>query len=228
MKYTRNALITLFFIFKLSNAQSQETIIDDISYPFLERLIETAQENYPGIKSFDPRIKRAELGIGRARVGWLTPLSFSYVYQPASTINLLEPTRNSLFSGFQVGAYFQIGSFLQNPYNVKQAREEAKTLEFEKQAYVLSIETQVRSRYFIYIQKLSTLKLRSRGVLEAQALLADFKARYEKSEITYDEYAKALLSSYEQTQTKLLAESEMLVAKANLEELLGKRLEEVK
>ena len=224
MKYIRNALITVFLIFKINAALAQETIIDDISYPFLDRLIETARENYPGVKAYDPKIRMAEIGIARSKIGWLSPLSFSYVYQPSSTVNFIEP---NFFSGFQVGLYFQIGALLQTPYNVKQSREERKGLQFEKEAYLLNIEAQVRARYFSYVQRLASLKLRSKALLDAQGLLADIKARYEKSEITYDEYAKAFISSYEQTQSKLVAESEMLTAKANLEELLGKRLEEV-
>ncbi|WP_207427314.1 TolC family protein [Pedobacter sp. SYSU D00535] len=225
MKYKYNALIIVFFLVISTRSFSQESIMEDISYPFLERLVETAKENYPTIKGLDSRIKSAEYGVVRAKLGWLAPLSVSYVYQPNAVLNIVEP---SLFSGIQIGFTLNIGSIIQNPWNVKQAKAETKTLQFEKEAYLLNIEAQVKTRYYQYVQKMATLKLRSRGMLDAENMLGGMKFKYEKSEITFGDYSQALLAFYEQNQTKLQAENEMLVAKASLEELLGKKLEEVK
>ena len=110
---------------------------------------------------------------------------------------------------------------------VKQARQELKVAQSEQDEYSISLESEVKQRYFLYLQKLNILKLRSKSAIDAESLLTQAKIKYEKSELSFDEYSKILISSSDQKQSKIQTESEFLMAKAAIEELLGKKLEEV-
>jgi len=220
--------------------RAQNTIITDISEPYLEKLINTAKANYPHVKSLDSRLETAKNNISRSKISYLDALTFSYVYQPNTTLNLntLQPgtvdgstgtnNRSSLFSGTQFGLFFNLGSYLQKPYAVKQAKQELSVANNDIAEYMLTLSTQVKKRYYMYIQKLATVKLQSQAAIDGESVLKDVKYRFEKGEETLDNYNKARINQTQQSQAKITAEADLFMAKADLEELLGDKLENIK
>ncbi|MFD1257365.1 TolC family protein [Mucilaginibacter terrae] len=220
--------------------KAQNTIINDISEPYVDKLINTAKLNYPHIKSLDSRLTVAKNNVSRSKISYLDALTFSYVYQPSTTLNLntLQPgttdgsvgtnNRTSLFSGTQFGLFFNLGSYLQKPYAVKQAKQELSIANNEIQEYLLTLTTQVKKRYYMYVQKLAALKLQSQAAIDGESVLKDIKYRFEKGEETLDTYTKARINQTQQNQAKITAEADLFMAKADLEELLGEKLENIK
>ena len=196
----------------------------DISYVFLEKLIATAKENYPRMNSFEGRIKVAKTTVGQEQLSWLDAFSFSYVYNPNNTLDLVNP---NFFNGYQVAFNFNLSAILQKPGNVKQARENVKLAQYDLDEYHLTLETEVKKRYFTYIQALSNLRLQTKLSSDAQNVSRDIKTRYEKSEITFEQFTLSQMSTSGALQSKIAAESNFLIAKASLEELLTKKIEEI-
>jgi outer membrane protein TolC len=231
-------LLTVFAV--PQSLKAQNTIINDISEPYIEKLINTAKANYPHLKSLDNRLTVAKNNVSRSKISYLDALTFSYVYQPNTTLNLntLQPgtvdgstgtnNRSSLFSGTQFGLFFNLGSYLQKPYAVKQARQELSIANNEIQEYLLTLSTQVKKRYYMYVQKLAALKLQSQASIDGESVLKDIKYRFEKGEETLDTYNKARINQTQQNQAKITAEADLFMAKADLEELLGEKLENIK
>jgi len=231
-------LLTVFAV--PQSLRAQTTIITDISEPYLEKLINTAKANYPHVKSLDSRLVTAKNNVSRAKISYLDALTFSYVYQPNTTLNLntLQPgttdgsvgtnNRTSLFSGTQFGLFFNLGSYLQKPYAVKQARQELNIANNDIAEYMLTLTTQVKKRYYMYIQKLAAVKLQSQAAIDGESVLKDVKYRFEKGEETLDNYTKARINQTQQSQAKITAEADLFMAKADLEELLGDKLENIK
>jgi len=219
------ACITCAFAFNNQRSYAQQSMIGDISYPYLEKLISTAKENYPRMKYFEGRAQVAENNITKQKLSWFDSFTFSYVYQPNNTLNLVNP---NFFNGYQLGVFLNFGSLFRTPFNVKQAKQELKISESELEEYKLNIEAEVKKRYFTYIQAVNILKVENQAALDAQSLLKDIRYRYEKSEVTLEEYNNALIMVSTHNKSKLQAESELLTAKSSLEELLGTKLEEVK
>jgi len=226
----------LFLLIFLSSAKSfvsaQQTIMNDVSEDYISRLVAHAEENYPQVKSNQNRINIAQGNIGKAKVSYLDAFTFSYIYQPQGFNTLGNAsgtsTNYNYFNGIQAGIFFNLGSFLEKPYAVKQAKQELEIANNDQNQYFLTITNEVKKRYYTYLQDIATLKLVAQACIDNENVANDMKHKFQKGEETFDNYTKAqtfLTTSY---QAKVQAEAALLIAKADLEELLGDKLENIK
>lgn len=229
MKKLKLLFVLVAFISVDKNVFAQETIITDISEDYIGRLIAHAKANYPMVKSNDSRIEIAEENIGKAKVGYLSSFSFSYVYQPQGISGVASPTSTySAFNGIQAGVFFNLGTFLTVPYSVRAAKRELTIAQNDQNMYFLTLSNLVRARYYTYVGDIAILKLSTQSTVDAQNVCNDIKHKFEKGEETYGNYTKAQTSLTTSFQAKIQAETAVLIAKANLEELLGEKLENIK
>lgn len=206
-------------------ARAQESLIPDISYPYLEKLIATAKKNYPEIKLRQAQVNLAQAAYHQANVSWLDAFTASYIYSPKSSLNLIQPT---IFNGYQLSVSVNIGQFLAKPFASRGAKEAVRIAEFQQQEYNLTLEANVKRLYFQYLAAQAELRLRSGAIVDGQAAVKQLKYSFQKGETTFQVYNEALTSLYQQGGFKVTAELAMLTAKTNLEEVLGVKLEEVK
>lgn len=221
-KYFLTVTVTIALL--SGSVRAQESMMPDISYVFLEKLIATAKENYPRMNSFEGRINAAKTTVGQEQLSWLDAFSFSYIYNPNNTLDLVNP---SFFNGYQVAFNFNLSALLQKPGNVKLAKQSVKLAQYDLDEYHLTLETEVKRRYFTYVQALSNLRLQTKQSSDALNVSKDIKTRYEKSEISFEQYTISQMSYSGALQAKIAAESNFLIAKASLEELLTKKIEEI-
>ena len=213
-------IITFVTIYK--PARAQETMLTEVSYTYLDTLIKIAKQNYPKIKVFDKKVTIAEKNVGRTRVSWLDAINVSYLYNPNNTFNVARPT---FFSGFQTGITLNVGFLLQRSYLIKIAKNELDISRYEREEYNLNIEALVKERYFLYIQHQTILKARMQNAQDAESILKAARYRFEKGEETLQNFNIALMALSTQNQGKIEAEAQLLIAKAYLEEIIGKKLE---
>lgn len=218
-------ILLLCFSFSFFASRAQESMLTDISYKYLDLLVATAKANYPRMKTYGQRINIAEINIKKARLSWFDVFSFSYLYSPTNTTTLINP---SFLNGYQVGMYVNIGAALQKPSAVKVAKSEMEIARFEKEEYELNIEAMVKQRYYLYMQSLAMLKLKASSATDAESSMKQIKYRFEKGEETFQNFNNTSMTYTGHLQAKIEAESSFLIAKSNLEELLGKKLEEIK
>ena len=223
MKFKYILLYCILFTSLVSKAQN--SMMGDVSYLYLEKLIVTAKANYPQMKANDHRINVAQANVTKQKVSWMDPLSVSYYYRESNTFDIVNP---ALFSGYQFGVSISPGTFFQKPANVKQAKEELNIAKYEQKQYELTLETQVKTLYFSYIRQVNVLKVSSKSLMDTESILRSVKIKYERGEVTFEEYNSALIAVSSGSIAKMDAEMGMLTAKASLEELIGKKLEEVK
>ena len=221
--------VLLFFIttpcLVIGQGAAGVSMLPSVSYADLDKYIAAAKQNYPRVKAFEHRVEAAKKNSKAAKLGWFDLFTFSFLYSPNNSTTLVNP---SILNGYQVGMFFNFGSLLQKPYLMKQAKEQYIVTEYERDEYYLNLATMVRQRYFVYIQQLTILKLREQGELDAETSLEITKHKFEKGEMTLDDYNKALGNMSDHMQSKIEGEGAFLVAKSSLEELVGKKLEEVK
>ena len=213
-------IITFVTIYK--PVRAQETMLTEVSYTYLDTLIKIAKLNYPKIKVFDKKVTIAEKNVGRTRVAWLDAINVSYLYNPNNTFNVARPT---FFSGFQTGITLNVGFLLQRSYLIKIAKNELDISRYEREEYNLNIEALVKERYFLYIQNQTILKARMQNAQDAESILKAARYRFEKGEETLQNFNIALMALSTQNQGKIEAEAQLLIAKAYLEEIIGKKLE---
>lgn len=223
-KAIKASLVPVLLLFTVQ-LRSQESIMTEVSYVYLEKLVATALENYPRTRNAVSRINIAESNVNKAKLNWLTPVSLSYVHSPENNLNVTNPT---FFSGYQVGVFFNIGNILQTPSNIKIAKEELKIAKNEIAEYNVTLSTEVKRRYFSYLQAVKTVQITSKSALDAETNLVLMKYKFEKGELELNNYNNALDRVGSNNQAKVAAEANLLITKASLEELLGVKLEAIK
>ncbi|HMI02531.1 MAG TPA: TolC family protein [Pedobacter sp.] len=221
------AIVSLVFL-SAAQAKSQESMLNDFSFLYMEKLIAVAKENYPKYKTFDHQINIAKYNLNQEKSSWLDPFSFSYIYRSNSNAINLDNNVNLLLSGYQFGITISPGFFLKKPSAIRAAKEDLKLAQLSKAEYDLMLESEVKNRYLVYLQSFNVLKIRTKSVLDVESSFKLIKARYERNEVSFQDYNNgsiALSSAYE---GRITAEGDMSTAKVALETLLTKKLEEIK
>ncbi|RKR85479.1 outer membrane efflux protein [Mucilaginibacter gracilis] len=220
---------------------AQEGMMNYIDYPLLQKLITEAKKNYPEVKVKQEQANIARTNYKLSKFAWFDALSISYVYNPANTVNVTSnnsvsstsgSTGNSvnpnIFQGYQAAITLNIGTLIRNPFATKVAKSNYNITLLEQQAYDANIETQISKLYIAYVQQLATLRLRTQNVQDAGTLYTAVKQQFEKQLATFEQYSSSSVAYSSAIQGKIDAESAVLLAKFSLEELVGKKLEEVK
>lgn len=223
MQISVKYLVLIFFVFSASFVQSQELLIQSVNNAYLQKLIDTAKVYYPKYKTFDHRINIASDNITKAKLSWFDLFTFSLSYSPSGATTITQPT----LTGYQIGLFFNVGNLIVKPHNVKQAKEEMAIAQLNKKEYDLNIEAEVKSRYYNYIKCQAALKIENESAIDIEAILKQAKYRFEKGEETLENYSKAIVAFNSQKQNIISAEGYVLIAKSALEEIIGKKLEDI-
>jgi outer membrane protein TolC len=221
----KSTVFLIFLFFTLTSATAQESLTKEISYEYLDKLISVCKSNYPRTKAYQDRVSMAALGVKRAKLSYFDIFSLGYIYSPANNTTSLSP---SFFGGYQFGFFANVGSLLQKPSLIKQAKGEHSATQHELDAFQLTMETEVRKRYITYIQKIAVLRIKYNSLLDVESMLTNIRHKFEKGEDTLENYNRALLMQADHAQSIIDAEGEMLIAKSNLEEVVGQKLENIK
>lgn len=216
--------VLVFNLTTIAAVHAQESMMQDVDYKLLEKLIQTAKTNYPRVQMYGHKLTSAEINVRRMRLAWFEVLSFNYLYSPNNSTTIVNP---NLLNGYQIGINLNLGNLLQKGPTVKMAREEMYVAQNDQAEYLLTLQSLVKQRYFLYVQNLTMVRVKTKSTTDAETSLKDAKYRYEKGEITLQEYNTVVTFMANQISAKIDAEGAFLSAKASLEELLGKTLEEI-
>jgi outer membrane protein TolC len=219
----------MFTRFQVQQAVAQESILSDVSYLYLEKLVAAAKENYPRVKSLNSQVAIAKSNVSAAKISWLDPFSFQYVARSNETnTNVVNITTADILTGYQFGVSFNPGSLFSKPSAVHKAKEQVKMAESDQAEYFLTLETMVKSRYILYLQYQRSLVPVNNAFNDAENNLKVIRNKYQKGEATFLEFNSASTAYSQAYQTKLQTEASYLTAKVSLEELTVKPLENIK
>ncbi|RYE25883.1 MAG: hypothetical protein EOP42_21130 [Sphingobacteriaceae bacterium] len=231
----KKSILFILLLSAISAVKAQDSVIPDISYPFLDKLITSAKNNYPRVKAYQHRENLAKINISQAKISWFDLFTVSYIYQPNSTLFNQIPASNAtttynrfLFNGIQAGVSVNLGSLLSKPYHIKTAKEELKVVNEEQNEYLITLTADVKHRYFTYLLQQNLLKLQTQSYQDFQTLLKQTKYKFQKGETTFEVYNAALLSASTRTEQKMLVEANFFIAKSELEAIIGAKLEDLK
>ena len=209
------------------HANAQDDIMSQINTPLLQKYVDLAKEYYPKRKMYKASELSARAKIGVAKAGYLESLNVSYFYRPDNAA-IVDASNPYSINGFQFGVYFNLGLFFRTPSLVKQAREEYNSAGFLTKEYDILLETEVKQRYYEYLQGLIDLKVKNQAYIDNKTASDGLRFKFEKGEVSLDVYTKAKALTSGASSEKLTSELNMLRAKSSLEALIGKKLEEVK
>jgi outer membrane protein TolC len=225
INFKRICLIFFVSIITTVTLHAQESFIADINYSYVEKLVATAKKNYPEMKVRQAQINVANAALTQSKVMWFDAITGSYVYSPRNSLNLANPT---FFNGYQIGISLNVGALLSKPFITRTAKENVNIAHYQQQQYSLTIEAQVKRLYYAYLEAQADLRNRARAVTDGDIAVKQLKYTFQKGETSFHDYNEALTSLYNQSSFKVQSELNMLSAKANLEEILGAKLEEIK
>ncbi len=223
----KRLFILLLFLAVNVQIHAQDDIASQINPPLLQKYIDLAKEYYPKRKMYKASELSAKAKIGATKAGYLESLNVSYFYRPDNAA-IVDTTNPYSINGFQFGVYLNLGLLFRTPSLVKQAREEYNSASFLTKEYDILLETEVKQRYFEYLQWFSDLKVKNQAYLDNKTASDGLRYKFEKGEVSLDVYTKAKSLTSTTNSEKLLAELNMLRAKSSLEALIGKKIEEVK
>lgn len=217
-------LLACLLLLNAKESSAQESMIPELSYPFLEKLIYSAKQNYPLMAANLRKVNFANYNLKKTKLSWFDFFTLSAFYSPSTSVTLT----NATLTGVQIGIFINFSNIIQKPTLIKQSREELAIAQLTADQYVLTLETDVKNRYFRYMQALSVLRVQNQNAIDIEALFKQIKFKYERGEETLENYTKLMIQNADQKQKIIDAESAVLIAKTTLEELVGKKLEEIK
>jgi len=204
-------------------------MMGDVSMPYLEKLIEHARANNPKYRYTDAKVGSARAAYNKTKCGVFDFVTLSYVYLPQNySIYENNGTYNAALNGYQIGVFLNVGSVLEKPATIKQAKQEYLASKADKEFIDQELEQEVRRRYFLYIQQSNILRIKAGALTDADDVMKHVKYKFEKGEVSFEVYNQALLSYSNYSQEKITAESAVLIARTNLEQLVGTPLDNIK
>lgn len=222
-------LILLYplFIGICGAAVAQESIIGDINQEQLDQMIQMAKAHQPQRKILELNEKKARAIVNAQAVNFLDLVNVSYFYRPEerAALGMENPY---VVNGFQFGVNLNLGTFLQKPAQVKQAKLDHKISQFERQAYESELESEVKRRYYTYVQSFNELRISAQALQDSKTLRDDLQLRFERGEVMLNDYAEAKAAVSAASSAKLEVEVNYLTAKDALEQLIGAKIEDVK
>ena len=220
-------LLCFLIISGIVSTYGQQSIVSQINYNQLEKYIQSAKDNYPRRQIMALNTEVAAADVPAAKVSLLDIFNASYIYRPngAVAINAGNPF---LVNGFQFGVNMSLGSFLQKPYQIKQAKSEHKIAQLEQQEYDVILANEVKNRYYEYILQLNELKLKTQSAQDNKTVSDDMRYKFEKGEISLQAYNSSRISASGADSSRIQSEIEFLKAKDALEDIIGKKLEQIK
>jgi len=222
-------LISVLLNCKPSFAQS--TIINDIDTAKLAKYIQLAIAYYPQKKLLDKRAEGAKTAITINTLSYFDIVNATYIYRPESGTSIAVPGATSnpyAVNGFQFGASFNLGSYLSKPAIGKKARTEYEAAKLETEVYVSTLTLEVKRRYYTYVFQVNELKVATQSYETTKNASDNLKYKFEQNQGTIESYNQSQISESAANTAKLQTELNYLVAKDALEELIGKKLEDVK
>jgi len=219
--------MSVFFAFIcIAHASAQESIISEINYQHLEKLIQLAKENNLRKKIFEATEVSAQAGVTAAKAAYLDMFHAAYFYRPNNrpSVNIDNPY---LVNGFQLGVNLSLSTLVRTPGVVKQAKQLREISELERREYEATLENEVKSRYYAYIMLNNQLEINTQSAQDNQLMLNQMKGQFELGEIDLETYNTAKSALADSKSGLIQTEVEFLRAKDALEEIIGAKLQEI-
>lgn len=227
MKLNRLIILITPFFFSSLLVSAQESVIEDISYVQLEQFIAMAKESYPKNKIMSLNTGKKKNAITTETLSYLDLFSASYYYRPNDK-KAINPDNPYVFNGIQYGISVNLGSFLTKPFRVKEAKIDYEIAQLESIDYENSLIQEVKNRYYAYVMLLKELKLKTQTAQDYKGIADDAALRFERGEVELVEYNSSKVALNSANSSKIQTEVAYLTARDQLEEIIGKKLTEIK
>jgi outer membrane protein TolC len=210
---------------------AQERILGEINYGLLEKYIQSAKNHYLQKKILDKQAESIKTNIAINTVSYLDIFNASYIYRPDNNTAIVAPGLNNnpyLVNGYQFGVNINVGSFLQKPFQVKKAKLDYEVAQLRSQEYSKTLEAEVKTRYYNYIQQVAQMKLSAQNLQDISLISEGVRRRFERTEVSMEVYDQSRVSLTNARMQQLAVEVNLQKAKDALEEIIGVPLSDIR
>lgn len=229
----RLTILFLFAINSITFGQSVDynKIIPPTNLPnleFSEKLVYLAWRNHPSNQVLIHQKNIAENNKTKASWAWLEIITASYNLNEF-TINPTEETKDRalFYPRYNFGARLNLAMLTDIPGDIKIAKEGIEIAKATINNQKIALRAQVLRAYQNYLLAKQILEIQTISTEEAFSRYSLNEQRFKNGEITLEEYNEAVKAYNSERKGKLNAESDFNIAKIDLEELIGLKLEEI-
>ena len=225
----KRILLTAFLLPLLITSKfvsAQESVIDEINYTQLQQFIEMAKANYPKNKVIALQEEKAKKLVPMETLTYLNMFNASYYYRPnrRTSIDINNPY---IVNGFQFSVSANLGTLIGTPFRIKQAKIDFEIAKLESEDFANLLALEVKRRYYEYILQLKELKISTQTMQDSKGIADDIALRFERGEVELGEYDSSKGAYNSAKSSKMQTEVNYLIAKDQLEEIIGKKLTEL-
>lgn len=225
-------LVLLLLPFTMGyKAFAQESFTSSVNQELLQKYIEAARQHSLIQKMSDKRAEGLKTAIPITALSYLDIASVSYIYRPNGNQAVITPGSGAnpySFNGFQYGVTVTLGTFLSKPYQIKAARLNYEVAKLEADQTAITLETEVKNRYYNYVQALVQLKITAQALQDASIISESLKTKFENGTATLDAFDQARSTVNGTRISQIAAEVNLYRTRDLLEEIIGKKLTEIK
>jgi hypothetical protein len=197
----------------------------------LNLYIDMAMGNMPNGKVAKLKTLVAKKDVELARWSWTESLvaQFNLNESNIKTPFFSNGVTNIYYPRYLFGLRVSVGTFVLTPLETKKANELYKISMIEQDYQNSTVVTEVTKRYQAYILKQKNLILRLNAETKINSLYNALKSSPQNKDYNYLEKEVQIFNTYTQVQeARNIAEAEVRVAKAELEQVIGSKLEDIK
>lgn len=225
MTHIRTFMIGLLLVAMIST-QAQESIIAEIDHAKLERIVALAMEHNAQRKILEVTEKSAKSNVTLSSLSFLNGVNASYFYRQRgrAVVSDLDPY---LLNGFQLGVGVNLASLIAMPSQIRQSKRQLEVARLQTEDFNRTLANEVKAKYYNYILLSSELKNRTIEVQDVRAQFERIQSSFELGEMDLDTYTAARSSLTSANSALINTEVGFLVAKDELESLIGVPIESV-
>lgn len=226
MKLIKRSYITGLLWIAMTPTQAQESVIAEIDQARLERVVALAMDHNAQRKILGVTEKSAKSNVTMAGLSFLNGVNASYFYRQRgrAVVNDLDPY---LLNGFQLGIGISLASLISTPAQIKQSKRQLEIARLQIDDFERSLANEVRAKYYNYILVSNELKNRTIEVQDVRAQFERIQSSFELGETDFDTYTAARSSLTMANSALINTEVGFLIAKDELEALIGVPIESV-
>jgi outer membrane protein TolC len=225
----------ILFLFICGSAVAQNIDYNKVILPehasmdYVEKLVQLAWKNHPDNEILRREQNVAEYDVAASASQWLDIFRFTgnmneFTVNPEMDIY----GRAAFYPRYNISATISLGQFLSIPYSTKKNREKVAIANAVLNSKKLDTRNLVIKAYNEYVLREKVYKVQTQLKSDNETSHKLIEQRFKNGETTFETYSLSLNNYSTVTIAHLEAETAFKNAKADLERLIGVRLEDIR
>lgn len=194
---------------------------------FEDYLVQLAWLNNPETKILDYRKDKEQKEVELQQKDWMNDVKFGFNINEVSLGNVLAPSQDNLvlYPLYQFSAGVSLGTFTTGKKKREIEEVDVMIAEMEANQHKLSIRAETLTRYRKLLLAYETLKVRVKAEEDARNIHEYAQQRFKNADLDLEDLLRASETFNNAQEKRLIAETEIEIAKLELEEMIGVKWE---